>query len=237
VLRALAIVHQANAGPGLFADTALARGWELDSWAIAAGDPAPADPLSFDAVMVFGGVVNADEAEQHPWLAEEKALLRTLLEAGTPMLGVCLGSQLLADAAGARVARAREPEIGWHEVTVSEAGALDPVIGPLAPRFSAFEWHSYGFPLPEGAAALAESAVCLQAFRLPPSTWGIQFHAEVTLAAARRWIDDYGSDPDAVRIRVDPVRLREQTERAIKGWNVAGRGICQRFLDVAAGGE
>lgn len=235
MLRALAIVHQADAGPGVFADAVRERGWELDTWNIADGGPAPSDPLGFEAVMVFGGAANVDETDQHPWLAEERALLARMRGAGTPLLGVCLGSQLVAAAAGARVERAAEPEIGWYEVTVTEAGALDPLIGPLAPRFTAFEWHSYAFPLPPDAVALAGSAACLQAFRLPGCAWGIQFHAEVTLPAARHWIDDYHNDPDAVRIELDPHRLAEQTERAITGWNVAGRGICRRFLDLAAG--
>lgn len=235
MLRALAIVHQQDAGPGIFAEATRERGWDLQTWPIAEGAPAPSEPFEFDAVMVFGGAVNVDDTDRHSWLAQEKGLLRRLLAARVPLLGVCLGAQLLADAAGATVARAREPEIGWYEIAVSEAGALDPVIGPLAPHFTGLEWHSHAFPLPPDAVALATSPVCLQAFRLPGCAWGIQFHAEVTLQSVQRWLDGYRSDDDAVRMNLDPRALRDQTERAITGWNVVGRGICQRFLDVAAG--
>ena len=140
-----------------------------------------------------------------------------LLDRGVPLLGVCLGSQLLAEAAGAPARRASEPEIGWHEVEVTGGGSRDPLLGPLAPRFEAFQWHSYECPLPPGATALARSDMCLQAYRIGDSAWGIQFHAEVTRADAEAWIDDYRSDEDAVRIGLDPDALRRRTRASIDG--------------------
>jgi GMP synthase-like glutamine amidotransferase len=232
-MRVLAIVHQPDAGPGVFAEAGRRLGWELQEWSISDGDPPPEVMDDFQAVMVFGGAVNADEEAAHPWLREEKQLLAALLSRGTPLLGVCLGAQLLAEASGAPARRAPAPEIGWVEVDVTDAGLSDPVIGPLAPRLSAFEWHSYEFPLPAGAVALAHSATCLQAFRLGDSAWGIQFHAEVTAADARHWIEEYQTDADAVRIGLDPDALRAETDRAIERWNAVGRGICERFLDAA----
>jgi GMP synthase (glutamine-hydrolysing) len=150
-----------------------------------------------------------------------------------PTLGVCLGAQLLAEAAGVQPRRASRPEIGWHEVELTAAGSGDPVIGCLPDRFQAFQWHSYEFPLPPGATALAHSDVCLQAFRAG-SALGIQFHAEVSGADAEAWIDDYRSDEDAVRIGLDPVELRRRTRDAMGGWNALGRNLCERFLATAA---
>jgi GMP synthase (glutamine-hydrolysing) len=232
-LRVLAIVHQPDAGPGVFADAARRHGWELQEWPIAAGSPPPDAMANFQAVMVFGGAVNADQEAAHPWLRNEKQLLAALLARGTPLLGVCLGAQMLAEAAGAPARRAPRPEIGWVEVQVTNAGATDPLLGPLAPRLRAFEWHSYEFPLPAGAVALARSATCLQAFRVGDGAWGIQFHAEVTAADARHWIEEYQTDADAVRIGLDPAALRGETDRSIEGWNAVGRGVCERFLDAA----
>jgi GMP synthase-like glutamine amidotransferase len=229
-VRILTIVHQRDAGPGVFADAVRARGASLDTWQPAETDSPPADPAGYDAVMVFGGAMHADHEDRHPWLRDVKGELRLLLEGGVPVLGVCLGGQLLADAAGAPARRAREPEIGWHEVEVTPAGAADPLLAPLAPRFRAFQWHSYEFPLPPGATPLARSPVCLQAFRAGSGV-GIQFHAEVSAADAESWIDDYRSDEDAVRIGVDPEALRRETRAAIGGWNEVGRAICKRFLD------
>jgi GMP synthase-like glutamine amidotransferase len=176
-MRALAIVHQSDAGPGVFAEEIAARGDQLDAWLIAQGEPVPMDALHYDAVLTFGGAMNADEEDAHPWLAEEKALLAELLERGVPTLGVCLGAQLLAEAAGARPRRAARPEIGWYPVQVAAEAADDPLLGPLAPEFRALEWHSYEFPLPPGATTLAHSAGCLQAYRIGEVAWGIQFHA------------------------------------------------------------
>jgi len=236
-MRVLAIVHQLDAGPGVFADAIRARGVELDSWLRAEADAPPREPSDYDAVFIFGGAMHADHEDQHPWLAEEKALLSDLLERRVPMLGVCLGAQLIAEAAGVPAQRASQPEIGWYEVELTADGADDPLVGPLAPRFEAFEWHSYEFPLPPGAAPLARSASCLQAYRVGESVWGIQFHAEVTREDAEAWIDDYRSDEDAVRTELNPDELRRRTHDAIADWNALGRGICERFLVAASSGR
>jgi GMP synthase (glutamine-hydrolysing) len=173
---------------------------------------------SYEAVMVFGGEANVDD--EHVWLVQEKALLRDLLERGTPLLGVCLGAQLIADVAGAQVERLPEPEIGWHEI----AGAgEDPVIAPG--RFRALEWHTYGFDRPPpGAVELARNAAGCQAFRLGRA-WGIQFHAEVDAPTIDGWIRDYGPAEN-----VDAPALAAETERAIGRWNEFGRALCGRFL-------
>jgi GMP synthase-like glutamine amidotransferase len=187
----------------------------------------------FGAAIVLGGAMHADQEDEHPWLAPEKDLLRELLERGTPVLGVCLGAQLLAEAAGAQPRRARMPEIGWYEVERGEAAGDDPLIGPLPARFQSFQWHSYEAPLPPGATALASNDVCLQAYRLDGRAWGIQFHAEVTDAAVSAWLDDYAKDGDAVRVGIDPEAIRAQTAARIGDWNELGRGLCARFLTQA----
>lgn len=233
-MRALAIVHQEDAGAGVFADAAVDRGIELDTWMRAESSTPPADPAGYDAVLCFGGSMHADQEDRHPWLRDEKALLARLLRAAVPLLGVCLGGQLLAEAAGAPPRRAPTPEIGWHEVVLTPEGRGDPLLGPLAPAFAAFEWHSYEFPLPPGARPLARSEACLQACRLGQTAWAIQFHAEVTARDAEAWIDDYRSDEDAVCIGLDPEALRDETRSRIAAWNELGRALCGRFLDVAA---
>ena len=217
----------------MFADAVRAQGATLDTWLPAESGAAPGSPEGYDAVMVFGGAMHADHEAEHPWLRDVKSLLRGLLEMGVPTLGVCLGAQLLAEAAGATPRRARTPEIGWYEVEVTPEGAADPLLAPLAPRFTGFQWHSYEFPLPAGATPLARSPVCLQAFRLANAV-AIQFHAEVTAADAEAWIDDYRSDEDAVRIGLDPDDLRRRTQAAIADWNALGRAFCERFLATVA---
>jgi GMP synthase (glutamine-hydrolysing) len=239
-MRALAILHQADAGPGVFADRfdepAGGSDWELVPWMIAERRTPPVDPRACDAVMTFGGAMHADQVQAHPWLADEKRLLAELLARGVPLLGVCLGAQLLAAAAGTEPHRATEPEIGWFEVELTPEGARDPLLGPLAPRLHAFEWHSYEIPLPPSAVALARSERVLQAYRIGDRAWGIQFHAEVSAHDVDEWILGYHSDEDAIALGLDWPALREQTRGRISGWNDVGRGICERFLRAAAPG-
>jgi GMP synthase (glutamine-hydrolysing) len=235
-MRVLAIVQQADAGPGVFAEEIRARGPVLEEWLPAAGGEPPAEPLSYDAVLALGGAMNVDEEGEHPWLRPEKELLSELLARGVPLLGLCLGAQLVAEAGGASPRRAARPEIGWEPVELTAAGREDPLLGALAPRFEAFQWHSYEFPPPPGAVELARSEVCLQACRLGERAWAVQFHPEVSRADALAWIDDYRSDPDAVRIGLDPAPLRAETEAKIAAFNQLGRELCARWLDVAGGG-
>jgi GMP synthase (glutamine-hydrolysing) len=233
-MRALAIVHQRDAGPGVFAEAVQARGVALDQWLVAETASPPSDLAGYDAVLTFGGAMHVDQEDLHPWLRPEKSLLTDFLDRGVPLLGVCLGAQLLAAAAGAEPRRMSEPEIGWHEVTVTEEGKRDSLLGPLAPGFEAFQWHSYEIPLPPNALTLARSGTCLQAYRLGDAAWGIQFHAEVSTEDADAWTDDYRSDEDAVRIGLDAEALRERTRDSIEAWNQLGRELCERFIDAAA---
>jgi GMP synthase-like glutamine amidotransferase len=232
-VRVLAISHQRDAGPGVFAEAVRERGDELDGWLVPEGGAPPADPAAYDAVMVFGGAMHADQEAQHPWLAAEKSLLRELLESGVPLLGVCLGSQLVAEAAGAPAEPAPEPEIGWFEVELTPEGVADPLLSPLAPRFEAFQWHSYRSPLPPGAVALARSPAALQAYRARERAWGIQFHAEVSTHDALGWAARYDEDPMAVEIGVDPDELMGEIRERIASWNELGRALCRRFLNLA----
>lgn len=232
-MRVLAIVHQRDAGPGVFGEAIEEVGGELDEWTLAERPQPPADPLGYDAVLVLGGAMNVDEEERHGWIAEEKALLRELLAREVPLLGLCLGGQLVAEAAGAEPRRASPAEIGWHQVEVTSEGAEDPLLGPLAPAFEAFQWHSYEFPLPPGAVPIAHSDVCLQGARIGERAWVLQFHPEVVRADALHWIDDYEADPDAVRIGVNPAVLGPETEAKIGAFNRLGRDLCLRWLKTA----
>jgi GMP synthase (glutamine-hydrolysing) len=232
-VRALAIVHQPDAGPGVFAEEMRARGVQLDEWNLSErGTGPPGEIADYDAVLTFGGAMHADQDDRHPWLQFEKDFLAAMLDDGMPILAVCLGTQVLADAAGGEARRASEPEIGWFEIEVTAEGGDDPVIGPLAPSFTGFQWHSYEALPPGGAVILARTPVCPQAYRIGDRVWGIQFHAEVTAANLSYWIDDYRADEDAVRIGVDPEELRREAESRIAGWNRLGRELCGRFLDA-----
>jgi GMP synthase (glutamine-hydrolysing) len=233
-MRVLAIVHQTAAGPGVFGEAIRGRSDELDEWLLPESAEPAADPLGYDAVFVLGGAMNVDQGDRYEWLGTERGLVGRLLERRVPLIGLCLGGQMVAAAAGAVPRRAPRPEIGWHRVELSREGAADPLLGPLAPGFEAFQWHGYEFPMPPGAVALARSEVCLQACRIGEAAWAIQFHPEVSAADALRWTEDFESDPDAVRIGIDPTALAVETEAKIGAFNELGRDICRRWLDLAA---
>ncbi|MBN1529181.1 MAG: type 1 glutamine amidotransferase [Thermoleophilaceae bacterium] len=229
----LAIVHQRDAGAGVFGDALRDAGAELIEWVPSESGPPEVGGLG--AALTFGGAMHADQEDANPWLPAEKYLLAELLRRGVPLLGVCLGAQLLSEAAGGAPRRASEPEIGWVEVELTPEGRRDPLTGPLPERFEAFEWHSYEAGPPDGSVILARSAVCVQAYRLAEApAWGIQFHAEVAGADVGGWLDGYDADEDAVRIGLDPEALRAETVPRLDEWNELGRGFAQRFLAEAA---
>jgi GMP synthase-like glutamine amidotransferase len=232
-VRVLAIVHDDHAGPGVFADATRALGAELVSWDVVAGARAPEDPLACDAVITLGGAMNTDEAAVHPWIDDEQAVLAELVAREVPVLAVCLGAQMLAEALGGSVRRASESEIGWFDVEVDAAAETDPLLGSLAPRFEALEWHHYEFQLPPGAVELARSARCLQAYRFGDRAWGIQFHPEVTSGDFAAWVEGYRRGEDTGGLQLDPDALLAVTQPRIGAWNKLGRQLCERFIAVA----
>jgi len=217
-MRVLAVTHGPKVGPGVFGESVLAAGHELETWCAPLGG-APPGPA--DAVLVFGGAMHPDQDEQHPWLRREHGFLQELLERGTPLLGVCLGAQLIAKAAGASVHPATKPEVGWLPV---EQIAHDPVLAALPRRFDALQWHHYTYDVPDGGTELARSEVSSQAFRLG-SALGIQFHAEVTSATVASWLAEDRADAG------DADELRRETAARISAWNRLGRDLCRRFLE------
>jgi GMP synthase (glutamine-hydrolysing) len=227
-MNVLALIHGVKARSGVFGELVRERGHQLDEWSLAWDTPAPRPVDDYGAVMVFGGAMHADQDDRHPWLREENLFLQRLLDVGTPLLGVCLGAQLIAKAAHAPVFRAEREEIGWHEVELSPAAREDPLFAGLPWRFAAFQWHYYTYGVPAGAVELARSPVCTQAYRLGPVTWGIQFHAEVTREVVSAWLEEKEE-----REVYDEATIARETEERIDGWNELGRRLCAGFVDLA----
>jgi GMP synthase (glutamine-hydrolysing) len=220
----LAVIHGEKVRAGVFGDAVEARGHRLEEWSLAWGASLPRPLDAYGAVLVFGGAMHADQEGHHPWLREENLFLQRLLDLHKPVLGICLGAQLLAKAAHADVGPAKEPEIGWLPLELTEEAADDPLFRSLPPRFDAFQWHYYAHGLPAGAVELARNDLCTQAFRLGDSAWGVQFHPEVTLAQVESWMDD--DEPV-------PPRLLDETRGRIGAWNELGKSLCDAFVDVA----
>lgn len=148
------------------------------------------DPASARALVVMGGPMNVYEEERHPFLREEDAFIRGALAARVPYLGICLGSQLLAKALGARVYKAARPEIGWDDVTLAPAAKEGLFAGIKPGRLRVLQWHEDTFDLPRGAELLASSAaVPNQAFGVDGLFYGLQFHLEIDRPLIASWFE------------------------------------------------
>jgi GMP synthase-like glutamine amidotransferase len=227
-MRVLSVTHGPSVPGGVFDEVAEAAGHELERWVVPLGG-APQPATSYGAVMVFGGAMHPDSDAENGWLEREEEFLRAALATEVPVVGVCLGAQMLARAAGAWVGPARKPEVGWFDVELTPAGRDDPVLGVLPPRTEAFQWHSYTFDVPDRGTELARSAACTQAFRVGERAWGLQFHAEVTLPMVRTWTAE-----DADELPVPAEEFLAESERRIADWNDHGRRLAAAFLATAA---
>ncbi len=169
-----------------------AQGHTHSSTRLYAGEKPPG-VATFDALVVMGGPMNIYEHARHPWLVEEKALIRAAVDTGHRVLGICLGAQLLADVLGPagerNVVRNADIELGFFPVTLTAVGRPHPAMAGLPETFTALHWHGDTYRLPPGAATLASTDVCpQQAFAADGGRLlGLQFHLEVTQAGARRW--------------------------------------------------
>ncbi len=136
---------------------------------------------SFDWLVIMGGKMSVNEESKHPWLALEKKFIRDAIRAGKTVLGICLGSQLIAGALGAVVYQNTEPEIGFFPVTFSEAASADPVFRHFPKEISVLHLHEDTFVIPKGAIGMASSVITRnQAFRFGQRVFAFQFHFEVT---------------------------------------------------------
>jgi GMP synthase (glutamine-hydrolysing) len=171
--------HIGPEGPGRIADALTERGIGIAVTRPDLGEPVPARLDGTAGLLVMGGPMGVYEVEQYPYLADEQRLIEHALREEIPVLGVCLGSQLLAATLGARVAPGPRKEIGWFEVTASDAATKDPVLGRAPSRFVALHWHGDVFDLPSGAVSLARSELTThQAFRFGERAHGLLFHLE-----------------------------------------------------------
>jgi GMP synthase (glutamine-hydrolysing) len=226
-VRILSVDHGPLVRSELFGDVITAEGHELVEWEIGA---APQPTGDFDAWIVLGGHQNVGEEDAFPWLHEEYAILRDLVETETPLFAICLGAQTLAHAFGAEVRKLPEQQVGFPEVWLTDEGARDPVLGVLPRRFGALVGNSYAFELPDEAVELATSAVQPQAFRLGERAWAVQFHPEARKSNVTCWFEE---DERAGTLPRPLPQLGRELEAGIGPWHELGRTLCLAFLAAA----
>ena len=224
-MRVLALIHGPRVRSERFGEIVREEGHELVEWELPVQGP---PPDGFDAVMVFGGRMNVGEEADNPWLDDEYELLRGWVAAELPLLGVCLGGQTLAHATGGHVGRASQSKAGFYEVTLTDEGRDDAVLGVLPPRFEALVANAYEFEPPPDATRLAATADQLQAFRVGRCAWGVQFHPEARREQVMTWWSDGRELP-----RPLPA-LSDELDAKLPAWHELGRKVCLAFLAAAS---
>jgi len=212
---------------GAFAPVLERRSATLDICDIGLDDPGAVDPLGPDLLIVLGGPISVYEEERYPFLVEETSLLARRIEANRPTLGICLGAQLIAKAAGAKVYPSGLSEIGFAPITLTDAGRGS-CLAPFAQEPTTLHWHADTFHLPDGATLLASTEACTnQAFMLGPNIIGFQFHPEAGGPGFERWLVGHtvelgAAGIDVRKLRKDAARLGPElvrkAERVVTAW-------------------
>ncbi len=192
------------------------------------------DMSSYHGLIVLGGPMNCDQSSRYPHLDTEVQVIRQAIDAGKPVLGICLGSQLLARALGAKVHKNPVKEIGWYDLYPTTAGAQDPLFRNFGKQQKIFQWHGDTFDIPEHAVCLASSPNCTnQAFRYGDNVYGLQFHLEVDEPLVNRWLNTPINvreleDLDDAEARI--TQIKTDTEQFIQHSMALGKALFTDYI-------
>ena len=202
-----------------------------------ATDPEVARPSldELSGVVMFGGVMNVDELDEHPFLKENRDLTRDAVVGGMPFLGVCLGAQMLARAFDAPVWRADVKEVGFEPIRPLPAAAADPLLCVWRDGDPVFQWHQDTMELPAGAQPLATGdRIAVQAYRLGATAWATQFHFEIDAAELELWLDDVREMDLKSVWGKSHEEIRAEATVHMAAHEVKGSEMFARFAQVAA---
>jgi len=178
-------------GPGLWEGVVVEKGVEYRV-VEAYEEDVPTDPEPYSHVLILGGPMSANEEDKYPFLTREMELISSCVEVDKPLLGICLGAQLVAKTLGSRIYPTPAKEIGWHTVELTRPAAMDFLFSFMPKEVTVFQWHVETFDLPRHSVRLAASEVCPnQAFRFKNHIYGLQFHLEVTQGMVNTWKGAY----------------------------------------------
>lgn len=231
--RALVIRHVAHEGLGVM-KRPLERDCVVEYIDVFKGASVPSRIDGYDALVVLGGPMGVYEDDIYPFIKAEVKLTEEALKKRVPTLGICLGSQILAKAAGARVYKGGKKEIGWYDVTLTEDADGDWLFLGFPERFRAFHWHGDTFDVPKGSLLLASSEMFPnQVIKPGPAAYGIQFHLEVTEQMIREWVALNQEELKPLEGTIDPKAILDETPKRIEGLNRLGNALASRFIRMA----
>jgi len=211
----LIIKHIEIERPGTLGEFFKETAWQTKIVELDKGDTLPSVD-ECEAIISLGGPMNVYEESKYPFLKEEDEFLKKAITEEIPILGICLGAQILAKACGGKVKKASQKEIGWNKVNLIDEGKRDLLFKNMPVSLSVFQWHEDTFAIPEGAAHLAKSQICPnQAFRFGRNAYGLQFHVEVTPEIIESWIRAYTKNEtmDTKDMLIESYRINEPFRR------------------------
>ena len=227
--RVTILQQEPAAGPALLGDLLGEARLRVDVRRLDHGDEVPTEPAGLDALIVLGGDMNVGEEADYPFLRAEQRLLSQAVRRGLPTLGICLGAQLLAAAAGGGVERRAEPVLGWRPIVVHRD---DDLIAGIDRETLLFQWRQYACRLPGEAVLIASGDGDPQIFRAGDAAWGVQFHPEVTIEVLASWVAD---DPQTVARCASGggAGLLEESRRRLPASSALCRRLVTNFLAAA----
>ncbi len=229
--KVVVLQHAECEKPGLIAQALESRGYALETILTPAGEPVPTDLSQAQGLVIMGGPMGVYEHDRYPFLRDEMRLIERALCESKPILGVCLGSQLLAAALGAEVRKGRQKEIGWHSVIWAASAFEDALFKDLDPEFMAYHWHGDVFDAPKGAISLASSKLtACQAFRYGANAYGFLFHMEIVPEILDGMIGTFADELKEEGLSGDEIRRQAQTY--LPKLQAIGKRVFERWIGL-----
>jgi len=227
------IKHVEREGAGLLEDFFKNDGWELEFVELEKGDRLPEHLDGVAGIILLGGPMNVYQEDGYPFLKDEDRLITRSLVEEIPILGICLGAQLLAKACDARVEKATQKEIGWYPAELTDKGKKDLLFRGIQERIMVFQWHEDTLEVPQGGVLLAHGEACKnQAFRIGNNAYGLQFHIEVTEEMVGSWMKNEEGKVDIKKILNDTRKLKEVFEKQAYQFFLNFEGIISSSLRI-----
>ncbi|HIA64772.1 TPA: type 1 glutamine amidotransferase [Candidatus Poribacteria bacterium] len=218
-------------GLGSLADILTSHGYDYNIVRLAKGEKAPKTMGNYAGLIILGGPMNVYQTDQFPFLLDADRLIKQAGNEDKPLLGICLGSQLIAKALDTKVYSGEHKEIGWLPISLSNQAKTDPLFSHLPPKLTVFQWHGDTFNLPQSAIHLASSDLFQnQDFRLGQACYALQFHLEVTGGMVDTWLDEYQTELDSLKGIVDPHQIQQHANIEAEKLNRYSHAVFSNFL-------
>lgn len=231
--KALVLQHVAHEGLGTIFSELVSRKIKADYIRLYLGQEIPDELSEYSCMIIMGGPMGAYEENIYPFIVPELKLIEKALSSDMPVLGICLGAQLMARAAGSVVYQGETKEIGWYGLSLTSDGLKDPLFAGLPEDFTVFQWHGDTFDVPKGATLLASSLrYPNQMLRIGKNSYALQFHLEVMDVMVREWIDINRAELNELKGEIDPRTIIRETIAHIPALKGYGELVFSNFFDL-----